>query len=319
MTLPESVTIVEVGPRDGLQNEPNPVPTEAKLEYIRLLIEAGLSVIEVTSFVSPKWVPQLADAEQVLSALTQLISPHPQQHGARAPRFPVLVPNLKGLERALQAGATEIAIFTAASETFCQKNLNRTIEQSLSEYEQVVKQAREANCWVRAYISTALVCPYEGDITPNQVVPIVERLIEMGVDEISLGDTIGAGVPSQVARLTEQVLLKVPPHQLAYHFHNTYGTALANVLTALQMGITIFDSSAGGIGGCPFAPGATGNLATEDLVYMLHKMGIQTGVDLEKVVQAGRYILGVLNRPIPPSHYLQATTPCALPKSVDVW
>jgi len=309
MNLPQSVTIVEVGPRDGLQNEPNTVPTEVKLEYIRLLAESGLSVIEATSFVSPKWVPQLADAEQVMLQL-------PRREGLR---YSVLVPNLKGLERALQAGAQEVAIFTAASETFCQRNLNRTIQQSLDEYAQVVRHAREANCRVRAYISTALVCPYEGDIAPEQVVPIVEQLMAMGVDEISLGDTIGAGVPTQVARLTEAVLQKVPAHQIAYHFHNTYGTALANVLTALQMGITVFDSSAGGLGGCPFAPGATGNLATEDLVYILHKMGIQTGVNLEAIVSAGRYILGVLNRATPPSHYLQAISPCAVPKSVDVW
>ncbi len=309
MNLPQSVTIVEVGPRDGLQNEPNTVPTEVKLEYIRLLAESGLSVIEATSFVSPKWVPQLADAEQVMLQL-------PRREGLR---YSVLVPNLKGLERALQAGAQEVAIFTAASETFCQRNLNRTIQQSLDEYAQVVRHAREANCRVRAYISTALVCPYEGDIAPEQVVPIVEQLMAMGVDEISLGDTIGAGVPTQVARLTEAVLQKVPAHQIAYHFHNTYGTALANVLTALQMGITVFDSSAGGLGGCPFAPGATGNLATEDLVYILHKMGIQTGVNLEAIVSAGRYILGVLNRATPPSHYLQAISPCAVPKSADVW
>lgn len=309
MTLPKAVTLVEVGPRDGLQNEPNPVPTEVKLHYIRLLAESGLRVIEATSFVSPKWVPQLADAEQVMANL-------PRQPGVR---FPVLVPNQKGLERALQAGATEIAIFTAASQTFCQRNLNRTIQESLAEYAQVVSQARQANCRVRAYISTALVCPYEGDIAPEQVVPIVEQLLAMGVDEISLGDTIGAGVPTQVARLTEQVLTQVPADRIAYHFHNTYGTALANVLTALQMGITTFDSSAGGLGGCPFAPGATGNLATEDLLYMLHKMGIETGVNLERVVEAGRYILQALNRATPPSHYLQATTPCAVPKSVDVW
>ncbi len=295
-SFPKRVRVVEVGARDGLQNEPTFVPTEAKIRFIEMLAEAGLSVVEATSFVSPRWVPQLADAEQVLMGLRRL----------SGVRYPVLVPNLKGLERALTAGAREIAIFTAASETFCQKNLNRTIEQSLQEFEQVVAQARQAGLWVRAYISTAFVCPYEGIISPDKVLPIVERLLTMGVDEISLGDTIGAAVPTQVAQLTERLQGVLPLEQLAYHFHDTYGMALANVLMALQIGVSIFDSSAGGLGGCPFAPGAAGNLATEDLLTMLHGMGIETGVDQRKVAEAARYILQYLQRGTPPSRFLQA-------------
>ncbi|MCS7207955.1 MAG: hydroxymethylglutaryl-CoA lyase [Fimbriimonadales bacterium] len=294
--LPSFVRVVEVGARDGLQNEPTAVPTEVKVRFIEMLAEAGISVVEATAFVSPKWVPQLADAEQVMA----------QVRKRAGVRYPVLVPNLKGLERALSAGATEIAIFTAASESFCQRNLNRSTEQSLQEYEAVVREARAAGCWVRGYISTALVCPYEGAIAPDAVKPIVERLLAMGVDEVSLGDTIGAAVPTQVAQLTETLLPILPLERFAYHFHNTYGTALANVLTALQMGVFIFDSSAGGLGGCPFAPGASGNLATEDLLYMLHGIGIGTGVQMEGVVAAARYILSHLQRSTPPSSYLRA-------------
>lgn len=294
--LPSFVRVVEVGARDGLQNEPTPVSTEVKVRFIEMLAEAGLSVVEATAFVSPKWVPQLADAEQVMTQIRK----------RAGVRYPVLTPNLKGLERALSAGAMEIAIFTAASESFCRKNLNRSIEQSLQEYEVVVREAKVAGCWVRGYVSTALVCPYEGAIAPDAVKPIVERLLAMGVDEVSLGDTIGAAVPTQVARLTETLFPILPPERFAYHFHDTYGTALANVLTALQLGVFIYDSSAGGLGGCPFAPGASGNLATEDLLYMLHGMGIQTGVDLASVVAAAQYILSHLQRATLPSSYLRA-------------
>jgi isopropylmalate/homocitrate/citramalate synthase len=297
--LPKRVRVVEVGPRDGLQNEPTFVPTEVKIRFIEMLAEAGLPVVEATSFVSPRWVPQLADAERVLTSIQR-------RPGVR---YPVLVPNRKGLERALAAGAREIALFTAASETFCQKNLNRTIEQSLQEFEQVAREARQMGLWVRAYISTAFVCPYEGQIAPQQVLPIVERLLTMEVDEISLGDTIGAAVPTQVARLTEQLQGILPLEKTAYHFHDTYGMALANVLMALQMGVATFDSSAGGLGGCPFAPGAAGNLATEDLLTMLHGMGIETGVEQAKVADAARFILQYLQRSTPPSRYLQA---CAM-------
>jgi hydroxymethylglutaryl-CoA lyase len=295
-SLPRFVRIVEVGARDGLQNEPAPVPTEVKARFLEMLADAGLPVVEATAFVSPKWVPQLADAEQVMHTLRR-------RDGVR---YPVLVPNLKGLARALSAGAREIAVFTAASETFCQRNLNRSIEQSLAEFEQVVHEAKAAGCWVRGYVSTAFVCPYEGAIAPESVVPIVERLLAMGVDEVSVGDTIGAAVPTQVARLTEALLPILPLERFAYHFHNTYGTALANVLTALQQGVFIFDSSAGGLGGCPFAPGASGNLATEDLLYMLHGMGIETGVDLAGVAAAAQFILSHLQREAPPSSYLRA-------------
>ncbi len=294
--LPRLVRVVEVGARDGLQNEPTPVPTEIKVRFIEMLADAGLPVVEATAFVSPKWVPQLADAEQVMHALRR----------RAGVRYPVLVPNLRGLERALTAGARAIAVFTAASETFCQRNLNRSIEQALAEFEQVVRAAKAAECWVRGYVSTAFVCPYEGAIAPEAVAPVVERLLAMGVDEVSLGDTIGAAVPTQVARLTETLLPILPLERFAYHFHNTYGTALANVLTALQQGVFIFDSSAGGLGGCPFAPGASGNLATEDLLYMLHGMGIETGVDLASVAAAAQFMLRHLSREMPPSSYLRA-------------
>lgn len=296
MNLPAAVRLVEVGPRDGLQNEPTPVPTEVKVRFIEMLADSELPVVEVTSFVSPRWVPQLADAEAVMR----------QVRRREGVRYVVLVPNMKGLERAVSVNADSIAIFTAASESFCQRNLNRTIEQSLQEFEQVVGQAKSGGLWVRAYVSTAFVCPYEGAIAPEQVRPIVEQLLAMGVDEISLGDTIGAGVPTQVERLTDALEPILPKERWAYHFHNTYGTALANVLTALQRGITIFDTAAGGLGGCPFAPGASGNLATEDLLYLLHGMGIRTGVSMEKVLEAAQSLLGYLNRATPPSHFLQA-------------
>lgn len=284
--IPQRVRVVEVGPRDGLQNEKQTVPAEVKIRFIEMLAEAGLPVVEATSFVSPKWVPQLADAEEVMARIQRL----------PGVRYPVLVPNVKGLERALQAGAKEIALFTAASETFCQRNMNMTIEQSLSGFRELLPQAREAGLWVRVYISTAFVCPYEGVIAIEQVMRVVEPLLEMDLDEFSIGDTIGAAVPTQVARLTETLLTHIPVERLAYHFHDTRGTALANVLTALQMGVAIFDSSAAGLGGCPFAPGAAGNLATEDLIYMLDGMGIQTGVSMDGVVEASRFLMSHLNR-----------------------
>ena len=296
MNLPAAVRLVEVGPRDGLQNEPTPVPTEVKVRFIEMLADSGLPVVEVTSFVSPRWVPQLADAEAVMR----------QVRRREGVRYLVLVPNLKGLERAVAVDADSIAIFTAASESFCQRNLNRTIEQSLQEFEQVVGQAKSWGLWVRGYISTAFVCPYEGTIAPERVRPIVERLLAMGVDEVSLGDTIGAGVPTQVERLTDALEPILPKERWAYHFHNTYGTALANVLTALQRGITIFDTAAGGLGEGHLAPRASGTLATEDLLYMLHGMGIRTGVSMEKVFEAARHLLDHLNRVTPPSHFLQA-------------
>lgn len=285
--LPKQVRVVEVAPRDGLQNEKQTVPAETKVRFIEMLADAGLPVVEPTSFVSPKWVPQLADAAEVMAQL----------HRLPGVRYPVLVPNAKGLERAIEAGAKEIALFTAASETFCLRNMNMTIEQSLNGFRELMPQARSAKLWIRVYISTAFVCPYEGTISPKQVMQTVTPLQEMGPDEYSIGDTIGAAVPTQVARLTEQLLTSIPVEQLAYHFHDTRGTALANVLTALQRGISIFDSSAGGLGGCPFAPGAAGNLATEDLIYMLDGMNIETGVSIDKVAKASLYLLKHLNRP----------------------
>lgn len=293
---------MEVGPRDGLQNEAGFVPTGAKVRFIELLSEAGFEVVEATSFVSPRAVPQLADAEEVLRVVRR-------RPGVR---YPVLVPNLKGLERALKAGAREVAVFTAASETFNLKNINMSIERSLEVIAEVVREARAAGLWVRGYISVCFGCPYEGQVDPEKVLRVAARLAELGVDEVSLGDTVGVATPRQVEETVGRVLREVPAARLALHFHDTRGTALANVLTGLLMGISVFDSSVGGLGGCPFAPGASGNLATEDLLYMLHGMGIETGVDLGRVVEAARYILGVLNRPAA-SRYFQACQATAVP------
>jgi isopropylmalate/homocitrate/citramalate synthase len=299
INLPRRVRVVEVGPRDGLQNEPEIVPTEAKVRYIEMLADAGFSDIEVTSFVSPTRVPQLADAAEVVAAL----GPRPGL------RYSALVPNRKGLDRALESGIKSIALFTAASETFTQKNIGMSIADSLAGFCELMPMARANGLWVRAYVSTAFVCPYEGTITPAQVLPVVDGLQEMGVDEISIGDTIGHAVPTQVAALTEMLLGNDGTliTRLAYHFHDTRGFALTNVLTAMQYGIAIFDSASGGVGGCPFAPGAAGNLATEDLLGMLHGMGIETGVDLDKVIAASRYLASVLQRRLP-GKYLQAVS-----------
>ncbi len=300
--VPRRVKVVEVGPRDGLQNEAGFVPTGAKVRFIELLSEAGFEVVEATSFVSPRAVPQLADAEEVLRAVRR-------RPGVR---YPVLVPNLKGLERALKAGVREVAVFTAASETFNLKNINMSIERSLEVIAEVVREARAAGLWVRGYISVCFGCPYEGQVDPEKVLRVAARLAELGVDEVSLGDTIGVATPRQVEETVGRVLRELPAERLALHFHDTRGTALANVLTGLLMGISVFDSSAGGLGGCPFAPGASGNLASEDLLYMLHGMGIETGVDLGKVVEAARYILGILGRPAA-SRYFQACQAAAVP------
>lgn len=293
--IPRRVTVVEVGPRDGLQNEPGVVPTADKVRFIELLSDAGFQVIEATSFVSPRAVPQLADAEEVLRSVRR----RPQV------RYPVLVPNLRGLERALRAGAKEIAVFTAATETFNLKNINMTIDRSLEVIGEVVREGRAAGLWVRGYISVCFGCPYEGRVSPGKVREVVNRLLELGVDEVSVGDTIGVATPAQVEETVGLLLKEVPAERLALHFHDTRGTALVNVLTGLLMGISIFDSSAGGLGGCPFAPGASGNLATEDLLYMLNGMGTETGVDLDRVVAATDFILGVLKRP-PASRYYQS-------------
>lgn len=297
--LPCAVRVVEVGPRDGLQNEKALVPTEQKIQFIQMLAEAGLPVVEATSFVSPRAVPQLSDASEVMAQLPRL----------PATEYPVLVPNLKGMERALAAGVRAIAVFTAASESFTRHNINSTIAESLANFRPVVAQAQRAGISARGYISTVFGCPYEGAVDPQQVLRVALELLEMGVNELSLGDTIGVATPNQVEDVINLLVNKgqIPLAQLAVHFHDTRGTALANVLLALQMGITTIDSSAGGLGGCPYAPGAAGNLATEDLLYMLHGLGISTGVDLEKVVAATRFIAPWLNH-APTSKYYQAAT-----------
>ena len=287
MGFPAEVKIVEVGPRDGLQNEKSVIPAAIKIELIERLAAAGLTTIEAGSFVSPKWVPQMADSAEVLARL-------PRRPGVR---YPVLVPNLKGFEAALAAGAQEIAVFTAASETFCRKNINCGIAESLDRYAPVLSAAKSSGMDVRGYISCALTCPYEGDIAPDAVAEVADRLFQMGCYELSLGDTIGAGTPVRVRNMLGAVAAHVPTPRLGVHFHDTYGQALANVLVALEAGITAVDSSVAGLGGCPYAPGASGNLATEDLVYMLDGMHIRTGVDLQALAATGRFISAELGRP----------------------
>ena len=286
MRLPQHVHIVEVGPRDGLQNEPSPVPTEVKLELIRRLRQSGLRSIETTSFVSPHWVPQMADSAQVVAGLER----------SAEVSYPVLVPNRKGLEAALAAGAQEIAIFGAASETFLQKNLNCTIAQSLERFEEVTSEALRKGVRVRGYVSCVMGCPYEGKIAPEKVAQVSESLLGLGCYEISLGDTIGVGTPRQVREMLDAVTTRIAVEKLAVHFHDTYGQALANVLAALEYGISTIDSSVAGLGGCPYARGASGNLATEDLIYMLNGLGIETGIDLHRLIEAGNYICRHLGR-----------------------
>jgi hydroxymethylglutaryl-CoA lyase len=293
--LPGRVTVVEVGPRDGLQNEPTPLPVEDRVALCNRLVAAGLPVVEVGALVSPGRVPQMAGSEEVLRRV------------ARRPgtRLPVLVPNRAGFERALAAGAQEIAVFTAASDTFNRRNTNASIDESFERFAAFLPEAREDGMHVRGYVSTCFGCPYEGAVEPGRVVEVASRLVEAGCDEVSIGDTIGVAVPSQVADVVGRLLAAVPAERLAVHFHDTRGTALANVLAALAEGVTAVDSSAGGIGGCPFAPGASGNLATEDLLYMLHGMGIETGVALPAVAEASRWLATRLGRALP-SRYLQA-------------
>jgi hydroxymethylglutaryl-CoA lyase len=297
MSLPFRVKVVEVGPRDGLQNEAVTVSVEDRIDFCRNLIEAGLPVVEPGAFVSPKWVPQMAGSEDVFKALP----------GDRA-QLPMLVPNRQGYDRARAAGVSAIAIFTAASDTFNRKNTNATIDESIQRFGEFVGEAKDAGLFVRGYISTCFGCPYEGPVPPARVAEVTRRLIDLGCDEISLGDTIGVAVPSQVDDVIAAASAHAPLPRLAVHFHDTRGTALANVLRALQLGVAIVDSSAGGLGGCPYAPGASGNLATEDLLYMLHGMGIGTGVDLGKVARASRLIGERLGRELP-SRYLRATRP----------
>src|SRR6266550_1108658 len=296
MRIPiDSVKIVEVGPRDGLQNEKVTIPTEAKVEYITALADAGLKVIEAGAFVSPKWVPQMADTAEVYREI-------PKDPGVE---IPVLVPNMKGLERAMEVGVKSIAIFTAASDTFNKRNINMTIDESFANYAPVGARARAEGMRVRGYVSTAFGCPYEGDVPPEKVLEVVARLLDLGCYEVSVGDTIGVGTPLQVQGVIGILLQVVPSRRLAMHFHDTRGTALANTLGALEMGIATYDASSGGLGGCPYAPGASGNLATEDLLYMLDRMAIETGVDLNRLVQASSLIAPYLDHPLP-GKYLQA-------------
>jgi hydroxymethylglutaryl-CoA lyase len=289
------VTVVEVGPRDGLQNERVTIGTADKIEFVNRLSAAKLAVIEVSAFVSPKWVPQMADAAEVFNGI------------ARVPgtRYTALVPNLAGLDRALAAGVSEVAVFAAASETFSRKNINQSIDESLSNYRQVCARALAAGLRVRGYLSTAFGCPFEGDVPPERVADISARIVEFGVFEVSVSDTIGIAHPGQVPRVLEAVLARVDADKVALHFHDTRGTALANVVTALPFGINTYDASAGGLGGCPYAPGAAGNLATEDLIYVLDGMGIETGVTLAAVTDASAFIESKLDHRLP-SRYSQA-------------
>ena len=284
--VPPEVTIVEVGPRDGLQNEAVLVPVADKVALVEALAETGLPVVEAGAFVSPKWVPQMAGSEEVLRAVTK-------RPGVR---YPVLVPNLKGLEAALAAGAEEIAVFGAASETFSQKNINCSIVESLERFRPVAEAALAQGVRVRGYVSCVLGCPYEGEIAPAAVARVAVALHAMGCFEISLGDTIGTGTPRRTAAMLAAVTAELPVTALALHAHDTYGQALANVLTALELGVQVVDSSVAGLGGCPYAKGASGNLATEDLVYMLDGMGVGTGVNLDAVIAAGRKICATLGK-----------------------
>jgi len=294
-SVPRRVTVVEVGPRDGLQNEAAPVTVDDRVAFCNRLLDAGLKVVEVGAFVSPRWVPQMAGSDEVVRRVGR-------RPGAKTP---VLVPNRRGFEQAREAGVKEIAVFTAASETFNQKNINATIDESFQRFAEFVPDAVKEGFWVRGYVSTCFGCPYEGKVKPQSVVEVARRLLEIGCHEISIGDTIGVGVPSQVTDVMGRLKEAAPAGALAVHFHDTRGTALANVLAALETGIATVDSSAGGLGGCPYAPGASGNLATEDLLYMLHGMGIETGVDLPAVAAASRAIAPRLGHPLP-SRYLQA-------------
>jgi hydroxymethylglutaryl-CoA lyase len=287
MQLPQRVKIVDVGPRDGLQNEPGNVPTEIKIGLIDRLSAAGLPAIEATSFVSPKWVPQMADAPQVMAGIRR-------KPGVS---YPVLVPNMKGLEGAMAAGVEEIAVFGAATETFSRRNTNCSIEESFERFEPVCRTALDNGLKVRGYISVVLGCPFEGEVRPEAVAAVAQRLDQMGCYEISLGDTIGAGTPGKARRMIEAVARRIPVERLGGHYHDTYGQALANILASLEMGMAAFDSSVSGLGGCPYAPGATGNVATEDVLYMLDGLGIETGVDMGKLLEAGEYICDFLKRP----------------------
>jgi hydroxymethylglutaryl-CoA lyase len=286
MTLPPRVRIVEVGPRDGLQNEKGEVPTAVKLELIERLADAGLRAIEATAFVSPKWIPQMADHTEVLERIRR-------RPGVA---YPVLTPNLKGFEAARAAGATEVAVFGAASEAFSRKNINCSIAESLDRFRLVVQSALKENIRVRGYISCVVGCPYEGNVEPAKVAEVAGALYDMGCYEISLGDTIGVGTPRKTQAMIEACAKRVPAEKLAGHYHDTYGQALANIYASMELGVATFDSSVAGLGGCPYAKGASGNVATEDVAYLMQGLGIDTGIDLDKLVDAGLWISSFLKR-----------------------
>ncbi|MFK7161278.1 hydroxymethylglutaryl-CoA lyase [Marinospirillum sp. MEB164] len=298
MSLPASVRLVEVGPRDGLQNEARQIDTATKIELIARLSSAGLRHIEAASFVSPRWVPQMADGAQVMAGLSR-------QQGVT---YAALTPNLQGLEAALAAGVDEVAVFSAASESFTQKNINCSIAESIERFVPVIERAQEAGIQVRGYVSTVLGCPYQGEIAPEQVAAVSRDLYQLGCYEISLGDTLGCGTPIAAKRMLEAVQREVPLTHLAAHFHNTYGQALANLYALLEEGLSIIDSSVAGLGGCPYAKGASGNVATEDVVYLLHGLGIHTGVDLAQLAATGRWISTQLQRPLASQVGLALTT-----------
>jgi isopropylmalate/homocitrate/citramalate synthase len=296
MQLPARVTVVEVGPRDGLQNEAARVSTADKVAFVDRLSAAGLPVIEASAFVSPKWVPQMGDAGDVFAGIHRL-----------APiRYAALVPNLTGLERAHAAGVREVAVFAAASETFSRKNVNQTIDESLATYREVAARAGTLGMRVRAYLSTSFGCPFEGDVPPARVADLAAALIELGAFEVAVSDTIGIAHPGQVRAVLAVVTARVPLDRIALHFHDTRGMALANVMAGLDLGVTTFDASAGGLGGCPYAPGATGNLATEDLIYMLDGLGVATGVSLPALLEASRFIEPKVGHPLPSRYYRAA-------------
>lgn len=284
--LPNQVKIVEVGPRDGLQSEPAAVPTAIKIALIERLADAGLPAVEATAFVSPKWIPQMADNAQVLAGLRR-------KPGVA---YPVLVPNMRGFDAALAAGAEEIAVFGAASETFSRKNTNCSIAESFERFKPVTQAAQAHGLRIRGYVSCVIGCPYEGAVPPAKVADVAARLVELGCYEVSLGDTIGVGTPGKIKAMIEAVTIRVPVEQLAGHYHDTYGQALANVYASLECGVRVFDASVSGLGGCPYAPGASGNVATEDVVYMLDGLGVQTGVDLDRLVDTGEFICAALGR-----------------------
>ena len=286
MNLPRKVRIVEMGPRDGLQNEKQEVPTAVKLELIERLADAGLPAVEATAFVSPKWIPQMADHAEVLERIRR-------KPGVS---YPVLTPNLKGFEAARAAGATEVAVFAAASEAFSRRNINCSIAESLERFRPVAEAARKAGIKLRGYVSCVLGCPYEGEVAPHKVAEVAGALHDMGCYEVSLGDTIGVGTPRKTQAMIDACASRVPVAQLAGHYHDTYGQALANIYASLELGVATFDSSVAGLGGCPYAAGATGNVATEDVVYMMNCLGIETGIDLSRLVGIGQWISGVLGR-----------------------